>query len=198
MRNVSYKLEKGWLGANLKGVNNAHHGEGVGDLKTISSLKGVVSALLMAATVLTFATGVQSQSAADVQNAIGILTDTSNSTQKRISAARDLAVFGQDSNSAAQALIGVLSGDPDPAVRSAAAVALGSAAFPSASPIQALIQALNSDSSPEVRRAAVRGLDVVGVDSDSALQALQSAAQNDPDPGVRQAAQAVYNRFSSN
>jgi HEAT repeat protein len=179
-------------------MHKAHHGEGVGELKTISSVNGIASALLIAATVLAFATSAQSQSAADVQNAIGILTDTSNSLQSRINAARDLAVFGQDSDSAAQALIGVLSGDPNPAVRSASALALGSAAFPSASPIQALIQALNSDSSPEVRRAAVRGLDVVGVDSASALQALQSAAQNDPDPGVRQAALAVYNRFSSN
>jgi HEAT repeat protein len=152
----------------------------------------------MAAAVLAFATGAQSQSTDEVQNAIAILTDTSNSLQSRINAARNLAVFGQDSDSAAQALIGVLSGDPNPAVRSAAAVALGSAAFPSASPIQALIQALNSDGSPEVRRAAVQGLNVVGVDSASALQALQTAAQNDPDPGVRQTAQAVYTRLSSN
>jgi HEAT repeat protein len=167
-------------------------------LKSISSVKGVVSALLMAAAVLAFATGAQSQSTDEVQNAIAILTDTSNSLQSRINAARNLAVFGQDSDSAAQTLIGVLSGDPNPAVRSAAAVALGSAAFPSASPIQALIQALNSDGSPEVRRAAVQGLNVVGVDSASALQALQTAAQNDPDPGVRQTAQAVYTRLSSN
>jgi HEAT repeat protein len=160
--------------------------------------KWTVSALLVAAVILTSATGAQSQSAAEVQKAIGDLTDTSNSLQNRINAARDLAVLGRDSDSAAQALIGVLSGDPNPAVRSEAALALGSAAFPSASPIQALIQALNSDSSPEVRRAAVQGLNVVGVDSASALQALQSAAQNDPDPGVRQAAQAVANRFSSN
>lgn len=167
-------------------------------MKTISCVRGVVSALLVAATVLSYATGAQSQSETDVQKAIGILTDTSNSIQNRINAARNLAVFGQDSNSAAQALIDVLSSDPNPAVRSASALALGSSAFPSASPIQALIQALGSDSSPEVRRAAVQGLDVVGVDSSDALQALQSAAQNDPDPGVRQAAQAVYNRFTSN
>ena len=198
MRNVSYNLQKGRLGVNIWGMNKSHHGEGVGDLKAISSINGVFSALLIAAAVLTFATVAQSQSAADVQNAIGILTNPSNSPQDRINAARNLAVFGQDSDSAAQALIGVLSSDPNPAVRSAAALALGSAAFPSASPILALIQALNSDSSPEVRRAAVQGLDVVGVDSASALQALQSAAQNDPDPGVRQTAQAVYNRFSSN
>ena len=127
-------------------------------MKTISCVRGVASALLVAATVLSYATGAQSQSETDVQNAIGILTDTSNSIQNRINAARDLAVFGQDSDSAAQALIDVLSSDPNPAVRSASALALGSAAFPSASPIQALIQALNSDSSPEVRRAAVQGL----------------------------------------
>ena len=132
---------------------------------------------LIGAVILASATGAQSQSAADVENAIGILTDTSNSPQDRINAARNLAALGQDSDSAAQALIGVLSSDPNPAVRSAAAPALGSAAFPSASPIQALIQALNSDSSPEVRRAAVKGLSVIGVDSASALQALQNAAQ---------------------
>jgi len=167
-------------------------------MKTNSYRNWTFSALLMATVILASATGAQSQSAVDVQKAIGILTDTSNSIQNRIRAARDLAVFGRDSDSAAQALIGVLSSDPNPSVRSAAALALGSTAFPSASPIQALIQALNSDSSPEVRRAAVQGLNVVGVDSASALQALQSAAQNDPDPGVRQAAQAVANRFSSN
>jgi len=83
-------------------------------------------------------------------------------------------------------------------VRSAAAVAIGSGAFPSASPIQALIQALKSDSSPEVRLSAVKGLEVIGVDSASALQALKNAADNDPDSGVRQLAQAVYKRFSSN
>ncbi len=169
-----------------------------GGFKTISFVKGVAAAIRIAACVLAFAAGVQAQSGADVQNAIGILTDTSNSPQDRINAARNLAVFGQDSNAAGQALIGVLSSDPNPAVRSAAAVALGSAALPSAAPIQALIQALDSDSSPEVRRAAVRGLEVVGVDSPAALQALQTAAQNDPDPGVRQAAQAVYDRFTSN
>jgi HEAT repeat protein len=164
----------------------------------IRFVKGVASVLLIAASMLALATGVQAQSSDDVQKAIGILTDTSKSPQDRINAARNLAVFGQDSKAAGQALIGVLSNDPNPAVRSAAAVALGSAALPSASPIQALIQALDSDSSPEVRRAAVRGLEVVGVDSSAALQALQAAAQNDPDPGVRQAAQAVYNRFTSN
>jgi HEAT repeat protein len=179
-------------------MNKTHYGDGVSNLKTISCVRGVVSALLIAAAVLAFASGAQSQSEADVQKAIGILTDRSNSIQNRINAARNLAVFGQDSNSAAQALIGVLSSDPNSAVRSASAVALGSAGFPSASPIQALIQALSSDSSPEVRRAAVQGLDVVGVDSSDALQTLQSAAQNDSDPGVRQAAQAVYNRFTSN
>jgi len=167
-------------------------------MKNNSSRKWAVSVLLMGAVILASATGAQSQSAADVQNAIGILTDTSNSPQDRINAARDLAVFGKDSDSATQALIGVLSSDPNPSVRSMAAIAIGSAALPSGSPIQALIQALNSDSSPEVRLAAVQGLNVVGVDSASALQALQRAAQNDPDPGVRQAAQAVYNRFSSN
>ena len=167
-------------------------------MRTNSFLNFTFSALLIGAVILVSATGAQSQSAADVQKAIGILTDTSNSIQNRIRAARDLAVLGRDSDSAAQALIGVLTSDPSPAVRSEAALALGSAAFPSASPIQALIQALNSDSSPEVRRAAVQGLNVVGVDSASALQALQSAAQNDLDPGVRQAAQAVANRFSSN
>jgi hypothetical protein len=179
-------------------MNKTRHGEGVADMKTNSSRKWAVSALLMGAVILASATGAQSQSAAEVQKAIGILTNPSNSPQDRINAARDLAVFGQDSDSAAQTLIGVLSSDPNPAVRSAAAIAIGSAAFPSASPIQALIQALNSDSSPDVRRAAVQGLDVIGVDSASALEALQSAAQNDPDPGVRQAARAVYNRFSSN
>ena len=183
---------------NTWGMDKTHFGKGFGDVKTIRSVKGVVSALLVAATLLAFATGAQAQSEAEVQNAIGILTDTSNSPQIRIKAARDLAVLARDSDSAAQALIGVLSGDPNPAVRSAAAIALGSAAFPSAAPIQALIQALNSDSSPEVRRSAVQGLEVVGVDSASALQALQGAAQNDPNPGVRQAAQAVSNRFSSN
>lgn len=167
-------------------------------MKTIGAAKRVVPALIIAASVLAFATGVRSQSDADVQNAIGILTDASKSLQDRIDAARNLAVLGRDSDSAAQALIGVLASDPNPAVRSAAALALGSAAFPSASPIEALVQALNSDSSPQVRRAAVQGLDVVGVDSAPALQALRGAAQNDPDPGVRQAAQAVCNRFSSN
>jgi HEAT repeat protein len=170
---------------------------GDADMNTYISCKRVVSALILGALILASATGVQSQSAADVQNAIGILTNPSNSPQDRINAARNLGVLGQDSNSAAEALIGVLSSDPNPAVRSAAAVALGSAAFPSDAPIQALIQALNSDSSPEVRLAAVKGLEVVGVDSDSALQALQSAAANDSNPGVRQLAQAVYNRFSS-
>lgn len=173
-------------------------GKGNADMKTISSRKWVVSALLMGAVVLASATGAQSQSAADVQKAIGILTNTSNSPQERTNAAWNLAALGQDSDSAAQALIGVLSGDPNPAVRSAAAQALGSAAFPSASPIQALIQALNTDSSPEVRLSAVKGLEVVGVDSESALQALKNAAANDADPGVRQLAQAVYKRFSSN
>ena len=167
-------------------------------MKTNSYSNWTLSALLMATVILASATWAQSQSAVEVQKAINILTDTSNSLQNRINAARDLAVLGRDSDSAAQALIGVLSSDPNPAVRSEAALALGSAAFPSASPIQALIQALNSDSSPEVRRAAVQGLNVVGVDSASALQALQSAARNDPDPGVRQAAQVVANRFSSN
>jgi HEAT repeat protein len=180
------------------GRNKTQDGEGVGDVKTDSSVKGLASALLILASVLALATGVQAQSAAEVQTAIAILTDASNSLQDRINAARDLAVFGQDSNVAAQALIGVLSSDPNPAVRSASALALGSAAFPSTSSIEALIQALNSDSSPEVRRAAVQGLDVVGVDAPAALQALQNAAQNDPDPGVCQAARVVYNRFSSN
>ena len=91
-------------------------------MKTNSSCNWAVSVLLMGAVILASATGVQSQSAADVQNAIGILTDTSNSPQERIDAARDLAVLGQDSDSAAQALTGVLSSDPNPAVRSAAAV----------------------------------------------------------------------------
>ncbi|MBI5578895.1 MAG: HEAT repeat domain-containing protein [Deltaproteobacteria bacterium] len=167
-------------------------------MKTNGFRKWAVSALFMGAVILASATGARPQSAGDVQKALGILANPSNSPQDRINAARDLAVFGQDSDSAVQGLIGVLSSDPNPAVRSAAALALGSAAFPSASPIQALIQALNSDSSPEVRRAAVQGLNVVGVDSAPALQALQSAAQNETDPGVRQAAQAVYNRFSSN
>jgi HEAT repeat protein len=167
-------------------------------MKTNNYLKLTFSVVLMGAVMLASATGAQAQSAADVQNAIGILTNLSNSPQERITAARNLAVLGQDSDSAAQALIGVLSSDPNSGVRSEAALALGSAAFPSASPIQALIQALASDSSPDVRRAAVQGLTVVGVDSPSALQALQSAAQNDPDPGVRETAQAVYNRFTSN
>ena len=167
-------------------------------MKIISSVKAVVAALLIAATLFTFVTGAQAQSEAEAQNAIGILTDTSNSLQDRINAARNLAVFGKNSDSAAQALIGVLSDDPNPAMRSAAALALGSAAFPSASPIQALIQALNSDSSPEVRRAAVQGLGVIGADSPSALQTLQITGQNNTDPGVRQAAQAVYNRLTSN
>lgn len=179
-------------------MNKTLHRVGIAEMKTNSFLNWTFSALLIGAVILASATGAQSQSAVDVQKAIGILTDTSNSIQNRIRAARDLAVFGRDSDSAAQALIGVLSSDPNPAVRSEAALALGSAAFPSASPIQALIQALNSDSSPEVRRAAVQGLNVVGVDSASALQALQSAAQNDRDPGVRQAAQSIANRFSSN
>jgi HEAT repeat protein len=115
----------------------------------------------------------------------------------RIIAARNLAVMGQDSNSAAQALIGVMSSDPNPAVRSAAAAALGSAAFRSTDPIQTLIQALNSNSSPEVRLTAVKGLEVIGVDSESTLEALQNAGANDSHPGVRRFAQAVYNRFSS-
>ena len=166
-------------------------------MKTNGLRKWLVSVLLIGAVVPASATGAKSQSAADVQYAIGILTYPSTSPQERINAARNLAVFGQDSDSAAQALIGVLSSDPEPAVRSAAALAIGSAAFPSAAPIQALIQALNSDSSPEVRLAAVKGWEVIGVDSESALQALQSAATNDPDPGVRQLAQAVCNRFSS-
>ena len=157
-----------------------------------------VSALLVGAVILASATGAQSQSAADVQKAIGVLNDTSTSIQNRIRAARDLAVLGRDSDSAAQALIGVLSSDPNPAVRSMAALALGSAALPSDSPLQALIQAMNSDSSPEVRLSAVKGLSVIGADSASALEALQLAAQNNTDPGVRQAAQAVANRFSSN
>jgi len=179
-------------------INKPPQGGGCAEMKTNSFRARVVSVLLMVAIVLTSTAVVQSQSAADVQNAITILTNSSNSPQDRISAAWNLAALGQDSDSAAQALIGVLASDPNPAVRSAAAVALGSAAFPSASSIQALIQALNSDSSPEVRLAAVKGLEVIGVDSASALQALQSAATNDPDPGVRQLAQAVYKRFSSN
>jgi HEAT repeat protein len=160
--------------------------------------KWAVSALFIAMFMLSSATGALSQSAAVVQNAIGILTDTSNSPQERIAAARDLGALAQDSDSAVQALIAALSNDPNPAVRSAATSAIGSAAFPSASPIEALIQALGSDSSSEVRRTAVEGLSIIGVDSASALQALQNAAKNDPDPGVRQAALAVYNRFSSN
>lgn len=172
--------------------------KGDADMNTYISCKRVVSALLVGAVILSSAPGAQSQSAADVQKAIGILTNPSNSPQERINAARDLGVLGQDSDSAAQALIGALSSDPNPAVRSAAAVAIGSGAFPSASPIQALIQALNSDSSPEVRLSAVKGLEVIGVDSASALQALKNAADNDPDAGVRQLAQAVYKRFSSN
>jgi HEAT repeat protein len=167
-------------------------------MKTYISFKWGVSALIVGAAILASATGAQSQSAADVQKAIGILTNPLNSPQERINAARDLGVLGQDSDSAAQALTGVLSSDPNPAVRSAAAVAIGSGAFPSASPIQALIQALKSDSSPEVRLSAVKGLEVIGVDSASALQALKNAADNDPDSGVRQLAQAVYKRFSSN
>jgi HEAT repeat protein len=167
-------------------------------MKTNNSFKYAVSAMLIGAAVLVSVTGAHSQSAAEMQNAIGILTDPSKSPQERINAARDLGVLGQDSDSAAQALTGVLSSDPNPAVRSAAAVAIGTGAFPSASPIQALIQALNSDSSPEVRLAAVRGLEVIGVDSESALQALKSAAANDPDSGVRQLAQTVAKRFSSN
>jgi len=167
-------------------------------MKTNGFRKWTVSALLVGAVILAPAAGAQSQYAAEAQKAIGILTNPSNSPQDRINAARDLAVFGKDSDSATQALIGVLSSDPNPSVRSMAAIAIGSAALPSGSPIQALIQALNSDSSPEVRLAAVQGLNVVGVDSASALQALQRAAQNDPDPGVRQAAQAIYNRFTNN
>jgi hypothetical protein len=147
-----------------------HSGAGrvVHGMKTNSSRRWAVSAPLMGAVILASATGVQSQSAADVQKAIGILTNPSNSPQERINAAWNLAALGQDSDSAAQALIGVPSSDPNPAVRSAAAVALGSAAFPSASPIQALIQALNADSSPEVRLSAVKGLEVIGVGTSAA------------------------------
>jgi hypothetical protein len=167
-------------------------------MQTNNPSKQAVSAFIIGAVILAFTAGAQAQSGAFVQNAIAILTNTSNSPQERIAAARDLGALGQDSDSAAQALIGVLSSDPNPAVRSAAASALGSAAFPSASPIEALIQALNSDSSSEVRRAAVEGLSIIGVDSASALQALQNAAKSDSDPGVRQAAETVYKRFSSN
>jgi HEAT repeat protein len=177
-------------------MDKTRQGEGVADMKNNSPRTWAVSALLMAAVILVSAAGAQSQYAAEAQKAIGILTNSSNSPQDRINAARDLAVFGKDSDSAAQALIGVLSSDPNPAVRSMAAIAIGSAAFPSDSPIQALIQALNSDSSPEVRLAAVQGLSVIGADSASALQALQIAAQDNTDPGVRQAAQTVYNRLT--
>jgi hypothetical protein len=69
-------------------------------MKTYISCNWVVSALLMGAVILSSATGVQSQSAADVQKAIGILTNPSNSPQERINAARDLGILGQDSDSA--------------------------------------------------------------------------------------------------
>jgi hypothetical protein len=39
------------------------------------------------------------------------MSHTSNSPQDRIAAARDLSVFGQNSDAAAQALFGVLSTD---------------------------------------------------------------------------------------
>jgi hypothetical protein len=122
-------------------------------MKTKSFINFAVSAFIMGAVILAFATGAISQSAALVQNAIGILTNPANSPRERIAAAQDLGALGQDSDPAVQALMGALSGDPNPAVRSAAASALGSAAFPSAAPIQALIQALNgvnpSDCTPK-------------------------------------------------
>jgi HEAT repeat protein len=146
---------------------------------------------------LAAAPSVQAQSAAFIQNAIGVLTDASNPAESRINAARDLSVLARDSDAATAALMGVLANDPTPAVRSAAAAAIGYAAFPSAAPIQALIQALSSDGSPEVRAAAANGLGVVGVDSDAALQALKTAAAGDADPQVRAIAKTVFERLSS-
>lgn len=160
--------------------------------------KWALSALFIGTLMLSSANEAWSQSAAVVQNAIGILTDSSTSPQERVAAARDLGALGQDSESAAQALSAALSSDPNPAVRSEAAAAIGSAAFPSTAAIGALIQALNSDGSSEVRRAAVEGLSIIGADSTETLQALQKTAKSDSDPEVRRAAQAVYDRFSSN
>ena len=90
-----------------------------------------------------------------------------------------------------------MSGDPVPGVRTAAALALGASAFPSAAPIQAVIQALANDSSSQVRLAAVQALNILGVDSAAVVAALQNAAQNDPNPEVRQSTQAVYSRLAN-
>lgn len=154
--------------------------------------------LLAAAAIFPASAGRTQSNEASVQAAIGVLTDLKKGPEERINAARDLAVLGQDSNSAAEALMGALANDPNAGVRSVAAVAIGNAAFPSDAPIQALIRALASDTSADVRLAAVRGLSVIGVDSASALAALQSAAANDTDPRVKDLAQAIANRFSSN
>jgi hypothetical protein len=82
-------------------------------------------------------TGANAQSSSRVESAIAIMTDSTRSPQDRISAADDLGAFGQDSDAATQALMGVMSNDPLPAMRAAAARELGASAFPSGSPIQA-------------------------------------------------------------
>lgn len=165
-------------------------------MKRLWMLRILSIGILMAA-VAGIAPEAGAQSATAVQSTIDILTDASRSTTDRVNAARDLAVLGRDSDSATQALIGVLSSDASPAVRAAAARALGLQAFPSETPIQAAIQALAGDTSAEVRLAAVQALNILGVDSSAALAALQSAAAKDPDPGVRQAARTVYARLTS-
>ena len=153
---------------------------------------------LAACLVLTAAPPAQAQTAQLVQNAIDVLPNPSNPVENRINAARDRSVLARDSDTATAALMGVLANDSTAAVRSAAAAAIGYAAFPSAAPIQALIQALSSDTSPQVRLAAANGLGVVGVDSDAALQALKAAAAGDADPQVRASAKTVSERLSSN
>lgn len=166
---------------------------------TIDMCRRLFAAVVLAWVLgLTAAPAAHAQTAELIQNAIGVLTNPSNPAENRINAARDLSVLARNSDAATAALMGVLANDSTPTVRSAAAAAIGYAAFPSAAPIQALIQALSSDSSPDVRMAAANGLGVVGVDSDSALQALKAAAAGDADPQVRAIARTIAERLSSN
>jgi len=159
--------------------------------------RAAVWVLIAAAISPVWAVRAQSNGAA-VQAAVAVLGNPAKGPEMRISAARELAVLGRDSDSATGALMAALANDLNPGVRSAAAAAIGYAAFPSAAPIQALIQALNTDTSLEVRLSAARALGIIGVDSASALQALQSAAANDPAPQVRELAQMVAGRLGPN
>jgi hypothetical protein len=77
----------------------------------------------------------------------------------------------------------VLSGDPDPALRRAAAAAIGSVGGPEAAQ---LLQGALADDDASVRMQALRGLR--GADPAIALNAYGDIVQRDPDPAVRRAA----------